>query len=224
MPSLSDVVRQLIPLYDDTPEPRTSDPFELILWENVAYLANDERRALAMDQLQEIVGLRPEQILGATPQQLAEIGRLGILPEDSAAKLRRSAEIVMRGFGGSLEPVLDLPVREAKRALRRFPGIGEPGAEKILLLTRRYAFLAPDSNGLRVLVRLGFCPANQSYARTYGAAREVAHKELGDDIDRLISARHALRRHGQTTCRNRNPRCAECILRPVCPFPTERDA
>ena len=37
--------------------------------------------------------------------------------------------------------------------LKRFPGIGDPGADKILLCSRGAATLAPESNALRVLLR-----------------------------------------------------------------------
>jgi endonuclease-3 len=205
-------------LYDDAGEEHSSDPFELILWENVAYLANDERRARAMQQLRRTVGTRPEDILKASPEELVGAGGHGILPTNSAAKLRRSAQIAVDEFDGNLGPILRLPVSKAKRALRRFPGIGEPGAEKILLVTRRHGFLAPDSNALRVMVRLGICPSNLSYAKTYAAARDIGERELGGDIDLLITARGVLRRHGQVTCRNSTPKCEECILRSGCAF------
>ena len=43
----------------------------------------------------------------------------------------------------------------SEKALKRFPSIGDPGAEKILLFTRSYPVMALDSNGLRVLCRVG---------------------------------------------------------------------
>jgi endonuclease-3 len=49
---------------------------------------------------------------------------------------------------------MELPPK-AKKLLMRFPMIGEPGAEKILLFCGALAVLALESNGLRVLVRVG---------------------------------------------------------------------
>ena len=42
--------------------PPSTDPLELIIWENIAYLANDKRRAEAFDTLKRTIGTRPEQI------------------------------------------------------------------------------------------------------------------------------------------------------------------
>jgi hypothetical protein len=50
---------------------------------------------------------------------------------------------------------LKKPLPQAKKALKRFPSIGDPGAEKILLLTRSYPVMALYSNGLRTLCRVG---------------------------------------------------------------------
>lgn len=219
--ALNDVVDRLAARYGQPPAPPSTDPFELILWENVAYMASDERRAEAIAQLRRSVGTTPDDIFRAAPEDLAGATRLGILPATSVEKLRRCAQIAVDGFGGAPGTVLDLPVDRAKRALRRFPGIGEPGAEKILLLCRRHPSLAPESNALRVLVRLGICPTDRTYAKTYAAARDVAREELGDDMDRLTLARHVLRRHGQVTCRNKDPRCDECILRSDCRYASE---
>jgi len=219
--SLPDVVERLSGVHGSAEEPPSTDPFELILFENVAYLANDERRAEAMARLRQTVGTAPSDILGATREALAAATGLGILPEDSIRKLRRAAEIAVGEFDGDLAALLDLPIAEAKRGLRRFPGIGEPGAEKILLHCRRHPFLAPDSNALRVLVRLGFCAPDLSYSETYAAARDLARDQLGDDIEQVMKSRHVLRRHGQTTCRRSAPSCEECVLRSGCRFASE---
>jgi len=57
------------------------------------------------------------------------------------------------------------------RALQQFPAIGVPGAERVLLLTGRLPVLAVDSNGLRVLTRIGYAHKLKDYARTYRAVR-----------------------------------------------------
>ena len=216
--SLCGVVEALSSLYGPPPPPVSTDPFELVLWENVAYLASDERRAEAMECLRRTVGTTPQQIRAASAEGLAEAVGKGILPSHSEAKLRRAADVAIDEFGGDLSGILNLPPKQAKGALQRFPGIGEPGADKILLQLRRHPSVAVESNGLRVLVRLGCCPDGISYSATYAAARELAEDVLGDDFDVFMLARHVLRRHGQETCRRAAPRCAECVLGESCNY------
>src|SRR5262249_37058206 len=95
--------------------------------------------------------------------------------------------------------------------------IGEPGAEKILLFSGQHPFLAPDSNALRVLTRLGFLPDDPNYARSYAAARKVADVHIPARINRRIEAHELLRRHGQEICRRARPLCGECPLEKLCP-------
>jgi endonuclease III len=168
--------------------------------------------------LRQRVGLKPEKILSASLPTLHEIGRQGILPSNSAVKLRAIAEIALTDFGGDLKPILKLPLRHAKRALKKFPSIGDPGAEKILLFARAYPVFALDSNGLRVLRRLGYGREEKSYSVSYRSAQEAVAPELSLDLDWLIEAHQLLRRHGQELCRTNHPRCETCPLRQRCVY------
>ena len=198
------------------PEPLpTADPFELILWENVAYLAAPARRREAFELLKRSVGTSPKAILSAKRQALEKVTSRGILKARFAAKLRECARIAVDDFGGDLGAVIRLPLESAKRALRSFPGIGEPGAEKILLFAARRALLAPDSNALRVLVRLGLVREGTSYSRTYAAARPLADA-FAEDPRFLQEAHQLLQRHGQSLCKRSAPRCTECPLAREC--------
>jgi len=200
------------------PEPPPSaDPFELVLWENVAYLASPARRREAFELLQSTVGTSPRAILSARRQALEKVTSRGILKATFAAKLRECARIAMDDFGGDLAAVTRLPLDRAKRALQSFPGIGEPGAEKILLFAGRQALLAPDSNALRVLVRLGLVGEGTSYSRTYAAARAVADA-LSADLPFLQQAHSLLQGHGQRLCKRSAPRCVECPLARECAY------
>jgi endonuclease III len=224
--SLRHVLDQLRAVYGEPEPPPSTDPFELVLWENVAYLVDDSRRATALDRLRRMVGTRPEEILGASIDQLVDVARVGILPEQRADKLKRIAQLVQDEFGGDLGAVRLMSRVSAKRALQKFPGIGEPGAEKILLFARIQPVLALDSNSLRVLVRLGFAAEASTYAGTYRAVREAVVGQLpsGDppDYDWLIAAHQLLRRHGQELCRRANPLCAVCPLRAECLYGSPR--
>ncbi len=195
----------------------TADPFELILLENVAYLATPARRREAFEQLKRTVGTAPEAILAAKPSALEKITARGILKSRFAAKLRECARIALEQFGGDLEAVMRGPLAKAKRSLRSFPGIGEPGAEKILLFTGQQALLAPESNGLRVLVRLGLVREEKSYSRTYAASRQAA-SYLPAEPSVMQEAHLLLQKHGQTLCKRVNPLCGECPLAPECAY------
>jgi endonuclease III len=166
--TLTQVVARLSKFYGAPAPPPVTDPFEQVLWENVAYLANDVKRAAAFSALRKTVGLRPEDILNAKPEKLLAVARMGgIVPELRAQRLRQSAEIVHILLKDRLDAALDESLPDAKKTLQRFPTIGEPGAEKILMFAGKYPVLGLESNGLRVLLRLGFAEEQKSYSASY---------------------------------------------------------
>ena len=215
--SLPQVVARLQAHYGLPKPPPTDDPWHFILWENVAYLADDTRREKAMTLVKKRAGTRPEQILSASDDVLLEVARFGIMPELRIERLRECARIALEDFDGDLRAILEWPVPKARRALQKFPGIGAPGAEKILMCCHRHPALALESNGLRVLLRLGFGEETKSYSKTYRLVQEATQSELEEDYPRLIGAHQLLRRHGQEVCTNSRPCCADCPLLPDCP-------
>jgi len=196
----------------------SNDPLELIIWENIVYLATDNRRAEAFAILKQTIGTRHEQILNAQHSALASIGKAGILPDVSAEKLLTIAKIAYEEFDSDLRSALKKPLPQAKRALKRFPSIGEPGAEKILLFTRSYPVMALDSNGLRVLCRVGSAEDQKNYSATYRLVQNAICEQLPGDCDSLIRAHQLLRQHGQELCKRSKPRCAECPLSDSCNY------
>jgi endonuclease-3 len=131
--------------------------------------------------------------------------------------LIKAAELVIGDFDGSLDDVCRRPLPEAKKQLMRIYGIGEPGAEKVLLMTRSHPVMGLDSNALRVLTRLGYGTTAKSYTTTYRSATAAALPELGSNIETLVEANLLLRTHGQTVCRTTAPRCGACVIRADCP-------
>jgi len=214
--ALKSVLVRLREHYGKLPEP-PPDPFTLILLENVAYLAKGDKRQEALQLLERTVGLDPASVLAAPDAKLQAVTAHGILGDTFVDKLRECAAIALDEFGGDLDEVVERPLPEAKKALRRFPGIGEPGAEKILLFSRRQPFLAPESNGLRVLTRLGVVREESSYAKTYAGARALG-TEIGLSIPDLVTAHRLLQYHGQVLCRRTAPDCPACPVRPSCAF------
>src|SRR4051812_3405975 len=113
---LRPAVEALQAAYGPPAPPRPADPWHWVLWENVAYLADDDRRAAAFSLLKKSVGVRPEQIAAAPDEALLAAARFGIMPASRVEKMRRCAAIALAEFDGDLRPILDLPVPKALRA------------------------------------------------------------------------------------------------------------
>jgi endonuclease III len=217
--SFQKIIDELEKLYGRPEPPGVADPLGMILLDNVAYLVSDDRREQAFNALRERVGLTPPEILMAHEETLLEVAHLGGMhPAARVEKLRRIAQIALQEFDGDLDRVLKQPLAQAKKSLKKFPGIGDPGAEKILLFSRAHPILALDSNGLRVLLRLGYGEERKSYSSTYRSAQEAVESELKKDFDWLIAAHQLLRRHGQELCKTARPLCSRCPVKSSCRY------
>jgi endonuclease III len=220
-PRLTAVVSELRALYGTTAVAPLS-PFELILLENASYLVTDERRAEVFENLRATIGATPDPLLRAGAERIATaIAGGGMKPMMRAEKVLDCARIA----GGIGLDRLNDTVRRAdpaaRKLLRRFPGIGDPGADRILLLCGGVVSIAPDSNALRVLLRLGYVADQKSYTRTYQLAVQATRAQL-PDLETAIAAHVLLRKHGQEICKRSSPRCEVCPLRGGCGWYAEK--
>jgi endonuclease III len=189
-----------------------------VLWENVAYLVDDERRALAFRALAKLTGCDPARIAAASAERLLAVTALGGMhPEARVDRLKEIAELALELGGGTLEDLLELPAAQAAKTLARFPSIGAPGAQKILMACGAGQELALESNGLRVLLRLGFGVESKNYAPSYRSVQAALAAELPRSPATRLSAHQLLRAHGQTLCKRSAPDCDACPLAARCP-------
>jgi endonuclease-3 len=144
----------------------------------------------------------------------------GMRPDSRVSRWIEISQITIDEFGGDLSCVLELPYAQAKKALKFYPSIGDPGAEKILLLCGMGSGLPLESNGCRVLLRLGFGRENaRNYSAQYRSIQDALEGQLPKKTDALVQAHLLLRRHGQETCHTNGPDCGGCPVVDACRFP-----
>jgi adenine-specific DNA glycosylase len=178
-------------------DPAPDDGWEIVLRENVAYLVDDATRERAFSALRQATDLDPETILAAPPGVLEGV-IAGMRPADRAERLRRCAELRLQGA-----------------PWKAYPGIGRPGVERIELFSEERAVLALESNGARVLIRLGYGEVAKSYDATYRSVQRAASAQLPQSVTVMRRAYLLLRRHGQAVCR-RTPQCDHCAVADRC--------
>jgi len=196
-----------------------TDPFHLILWENIGYLIDDDRRRALMAEFQTRVGEGPAAIRAASGDVLLDIARRGgMRPETRVERWREIARIIHEACGDDLEGALRAaPLAKARALLKRFPVIGDPGADKVLLFSGIAARASLDSNGVRVLARLGYFTEQRSYDASYRAAIAVLAEEGLEGFAPLRRAYGLLQAHGRALCKRGAPICLTCPLEDACP-------
>ncbi len=207
-----------------------SEPYEMILFVNCGYPATDSSCTRGYEPLKREVGTGPEAILAASKAKLAKLMRLGgIVPELRAERLKTIARIVNEEFGGdlkwSLEKLLrdeklpaDKRMRRAKAALKEFPVIGEPGADKILLFAGLAPIMAVPSACPGVPQRILFGEEDKNYGAGYRAAQEALAAELPEKFDARQRAYVLLKRHGAEICKRTKPKCEICPVSRKCVY------
>jgi endonuclease-3 len=76
-----------------------------------------------------------------------------------------------------------------------------------------------ESNGLRVLTRIGYGRIHlKNYGAMYREVQEAITPELPKGAERLARAHLLLREHGKAICRDNAPECHECPIEDLCAF------
>jgi endonuclease III len=195
-----------------------TDPYLFIVWWHCGYPASDAACTKGWEKLSREIGASPEQLLVASPAKLA--GALkpgGMVPELRAMRLKEIAARVKDEYAGDLRAALVGPIAAARKTLKGFSNIADPGADRILLFAGIAPVAAVPSNCPHVLVRIQRGLERENYGVTYKEAQEAIAEEVPEKFDARIRAYLLLKRHGQEICK-RKPRCAQCPVSSSCAF------
>jgi endonuclease III len=196
-----------------------TDPYDFLIWWHCGYPASDANCARGWEELKQQVGSEPRRILDAGVAKLARALRPGgMVPELRAQRLLQIAARVQDEYGSDLRAGLVGPISGVRRALKRFPNIGDPGADRILLFGGISAVAAIPSNCPHVLVRIVRGSEHESYAVTYREAQESLEEAIPPTLDARSRAYLLLKRHVQEVCKRSNPKCGQCPIRSGCAF------
>jgi endonuclease III len=195
------------------------DPYEFIVWWHCGYPASDTTCARGWKKLNSEVGIEPHNLLEAAPPKLASVLRAGgIFPELRAARLTEIAMRIQSEFGGDLRAALAGPLPNARRNLKKFPGIADSGADRILLFARIAPVAAVPSNCTQVLARVLYGRDRGNYGVDYREAQRAISAGIPETFEARKRAYLLLKQHGQEICKRNQPRCEECTISSKCAF------
>jgi len=195
------------------------DPYEFIVWWHCGYPASDAACNKGWEKLTSEIGIEPHEILKASPPKLASALKPGgMVPELRALRLKEIALRVENELGGDLRASLTGPVSVARKTLKKFPSIADPGADRILLFAGIAPIAAVASNCPHVLVRILRGQERENYGVNYREAQQAIMAEVPEKFDARSRAYLLLKRHGQEICKRSNPKCEKCPVNSRCAF------
>ncbi|GHC13581.1 endonuclease III [Gemmobacter nanjingensis] len=146
-----------------------------------------------------------------TPQKMLDLGLEGLteaiktigLFRQKAKNVIRLSEILVNQYGGE--------VPSSRAALQSLPGVGRKTANVVLNMWWHVPAQAVDTHIFRVGNRTGICP---------GKDVDQVERAIEDNIPAEFQqhAHHWLILHGRYICTARKPRCADCLIRDLCPY------
>ncbi|MBL8561088.1 MAG: endonuclease III [Gemmobacter sp.] len=146
-----------------------------------------------------------------TPQKMLDLGLEGLteaiktigLFRQKARNVIRLSEILVAEYGGE--------VPSSRAALQSLPGVGRKTANVVLNMWWKIPAQAVDTHIFRLGNRTGICP---------GRDVETVERAIEDHIPAEFQqhAHHWMILHGRYICIARKPRCADCLIRDLCPF------
>jgi endonuclease-3 len=200
------------------------DPYEFLVWWHCGYPASDASCLRGWQALKKEVGIEPRKLLAASEAKLAHALKAGgMVPEVRAMRLQEIARRVVSEFGGNLKAGLVGPLKDVRKSVKKFPGIADPGADRILLFGRLAPIAAVPSNCAHVLVRIQLGLERESYSTTYRDAQSLIEQEVPAQFHARSRAYLLLKEHGQRVCKRNNPRCEGCLVQTVCAYYAGKD-
>ena len=218
-PRILDVLDRLERFYGLQEPSFPTEPYAFLVFWYCGYPASDAACSKGWVSLTRDVGIEPEKLLKAKPAKLAAALKAGgMVPELRAERLKELAMRVKDEFGGDLRAALAGPATQARKILKRFHSIADPGADRILLFGGISPIAAIPSNCLHAIDRILHPSENKNYAAAYREAQHALAAELPETFDARIRAYLLLKIHGQETCKRTKPKCETCPVRSKCAF------
>jgi endonuclease-3 len=187
------------------------DPFETLIVTIISQNTADRNTARAFEHLSNRFEIKPEVLAKAETSQIEDALKTAGLYRNKAKTIKKVSRIILERFHGSLQPILSLPLEEARETLMALPGIGPKTTDVVLLFSAKQSTVPVDTHVNRVSKRLGFAPSNGNYE-----AVRTSLQSLYDPRD-YLAVHVLLIAHGRRYCKAGHPLCEECPVNIYCP-------
>ncbi len=197
-----EILRRLERVYPDRIELEFSNPFELLIAIILSAQTTDRKTNEVTKRLFGVYKT-PQELSKADIKEIEKLIRGVNYAERKAEFIKEVSSIIaQRG---------DIP--KSVQELVKLPGVGRKTASMFLYNAYRInEGIAVDTHVERVVKRLGLSKANTREKIEEELMKLLPHQEWGKFSNLLIL-------HGRYTCTAKNPKCGECVIRELCPYP-----
>lgn len=203
------ILKKTFALPEWTKEKR--DSFRTLIVTIISQNTADRNTARAFEHLSKHFEINPQALAKAETNQIEKSLKTAGLYRNKAKIIKKISKIVLDEFQGSLNPILTLPLEDAREKLIQMPGIGPKTADVVLLFSAKQPTIPVDTHVNRVTKRLGFAPVDADYESVRRSLQS-----LYDPSD-YMAVHVLLIAHGRRYCKARYPLCDRCPINMHCP-------
>ena len=190
-----------------------SDPLDDLVRTLLSQSTNDNNRDLAYGRLRERFPTWRE-VMEAPREQVEEAIRPAGLGNQKSGRMIEMLRWIEKEFGGlDLGFLHEMPVEEAFERFTAVKGIGVKTIAVVLMFACGRDVFPVDTHVHRICRRLGLVPEGADAVKTFRLMADLVPP------GKSYSLHMNLLRFGRTVCTARKPRCPECPLYKVCPWP-----
>ena len=193
------------------------DPFETLIVTIISQNTADTNTERAFENLSKQFEITPQTLSKAETSKIEACLHVGGLYKNKAKTIKNVSKIILEKFGGSLNPILSLPLDEARKMLLELPGIGPKTADVVLLFSANQPTIPIDTHVNRVAKRLGLAPPNGDYEEVRLSLQRIFDEKDYLNVHLLLIAL------GRKYCKARQPHCTECPVNNYCPSKSSGD-
>jgi endonuclease III len=197
-----------------------TEPFRFLVWWQCGYPPSEVACEKGWRALSAMAKIEPAALLALNARKFGRaLAMGGLVPELRVGRIRDVAGMVAKIPGADLAKRLKaLSLPEARKLLKRYPGIAGPGADRIILFGGLSPLAAVPSNAPQVLLRMQAGEVPASYSACYRDAQAIVAGGTPETLAARKRTYLLVKHHGETLCKRSRPACASCPIERSCAF------
>jgi endonuclease-3 len=197
----------------EVPEPWSiaSDPFKVLVRTIISQSTAEANTRRAYLNLSRKTSINPVSLAETEVTEIEDALRVAGLYRNKSRILKKTAELVLEKFKGSLSFIYTSPMEEARTKLMSLPGVGPKTADIVLLFSAGKSTLPVDTHVNRISKRLKLVPQNGNHETVRKALQRLYPSKEYFNVHMLFIAL------GRKYCKAQKPLHFACPVRDLCP-------
>jgi endonuclease-3 len=206
-------LNRLLDKFHSDYDPNRNKPFENLVGTILSQNTNRKNQVTAYRRLKEQVGITPKAINDADLKHIKDAIRPAGMYNQRSNVLKSVSEEIIEKYNGNIDQIFNETYLVAKEKLMEFQGVGPKTADVVLMFNGEHTVIPVDRHIERISKRLEIVPQNANYEEIRTTLQGASAPEHFKEVHLSMI------KFGREICKAQTPKCPECILNDICPYP-----